>query len=144
MIRYIEENRELLRGRPQCFQHGDYHIGNMMFQNGELFIIDFGPVRLRRPLGGVQPHRLVRTGKPAFRRGAAGRVLRRGAAMAFFRLLCLYIASNTLSSVPWAIPFGQQEVDTMTTQAQEVLSWFDGMENPVPTWYREWGEEPLR
>ena len=24
-------------------------------------------------------------------------------------------------------------------QAQEVLSWFDGMDNPVPTWYRQWG-----
>ena len=45
---------------------------------------------------------------------------------------------------PWAIPFGQKEVDTMMKQAQEVLSWFDGMDNPVPIWYREWGEEPLR
>ena len=25
-INYIEQNRTLLRDRPQCFQHGDYHI----------------------------------------------------------------------------------------------------------------------
>lgn len=33
--------RELLRDRPQCFQHGDYHIGNMMVDQDGLAIIDF-------------------------------------------------------------------------------------------------------
>jgi aminoglycoside phosphotransferase (APT) family kinase protein len=55
----------------------------------------------------------------------------------FWRLLALYIASNTLSSVYWAIPFGQGEIDTMLNQAKEVLSWYDNMQNPVPTWYFE-------
>jgi len=27
-INYIEQNRGLLENRPQCFQHGDYHVGN--------------------------------------------------------------------------------------------------------------------
>ena len=40
-IRYMEENRGLLRGRPQCMQHGDYHTGNMMLCGGKLFVIDF-------------------------------------------------------------------------------------------------------
>ena len=40
---------------------------------------------------------------------------------AFFRLLRLYIAANQLSSVPWAIPFGQGEIDVMTRQARQVL-----------------------
>ena len=41
-IDYINENRHLLRGRPQSFQHGDYHIGNMMLdRNKKLHIIDF-------------------------------------------------------------------------------------------------------
>lgn len=53
----------------------------------------------------------------------------------FWRLLALYISSNTLSSVPWAIPFGQSEIDTMLDQAKEVLQWYDNMKNPVPTWY---------
>ena len=40
-IAYIEENRHLLANRPQTFQHGDYHIGNMMIENGKIVIIDF-------------------------------------------------------------------------------------------------------
>ena len=42
IIAYIEENRGLLENRPQCFQHGDYHVGNMMLDRaGKLRIIDF-------------------------------------------------------------------------------------------------------
>jgi aminoglycoside phosphotransferase (APT) family kinase protein len=41
VLAYIEQNRNLLKNRPQCFQHGDYHVGNMMVENGELKIIDF-------------------------------------------------------------------------------------------------------
>ena len=37
----LSQNRGLLHGRPQCFQHGDYHIGNMMVRQGRLVIIDF-------------------------------------------------------------------------------------------------------
>ena len=39
---YIAANRHLLKNRPHCWQHGDYHIGNMMLdRNGKLQIIDF-------------------------------------------------------------------------------------------------------
>ena len=55
--------------------------------------------------------------------------------MAFWRLLALYISSNMLSSVPWAIPFGEKEVQTMLRQAAEVLGWYDNMQRIVPTWY---------
>ena len=45
LIKYIEQNRksldELLKNRPQCFRHGDYSIPNMMYEDGELRIIDF-------------------------------------------------------------------------------------------------------
>ena len=56
--------------------------------------------------------------------------------MKFWQLLALYIANNTLSSLPWAIPFGPQEIDTMRKQAAQVLSWYDNMNDPVPSWYK--------
>lgn len=41
-IDYINAHRHLLSGRPQTYQHGDYHIGNMMIGNDkQLYIIDF-------------------------------------------------------------------------------------------------------
>ena len=53
----------------------------------------------------------------------------------FWKLLALYIASNTLSSVYWAIHFGQDEVNTMLNHAKDVLHWYNNMRNLVPTWY---------
>ena len=53
----------------------------------------------------------------------------------FWRLLALYISSNTLSSMPWAIPFGDKQIKVMVNQAKEVLDWYDNMKNPVPNWY---------
>ena len=53
----------------------------------------------------------------------------------FWKLLALYIASNTLSSLYWAIPFGPAEVNTMRKQAADILSWYDDMKTPVPSWY---------
>ena len=42
ILEYLEQNRNLLKDRPQSYQHGDYHIGNMMLdRNGTLTIIDF-------------------------------------------------------------------------------------------------------
>ena len=32
-FKYIAENRHLLKNRPQSYQHGDYHIGNMMIDS---------------------------------------------------------------------------------------------------------------
>jgi len=41
-IDYINSNRHLLKNRPQCFQRGHYHLGDMMIDNSrKLQIIDF-------------------------------------------------------------------------------------------------------
>ena len=41
-IDFLNENRELLKNRPQVLQHGDYHIGNFMIgEDREIYVIDF-------------------------------------------------------------------------------------------------------
>ncbi|MDD4493640.1 MAG: GrpB family protein [Eubacteriales bacterium] len=143
VIAYIEANRHLLENRPQCFQHGDYHVGNMMLENGELRIIDFDRYDFGDPweefnrivwcaqksphfatgqlcgyFGGSPPHGL----EPPIE---------------FFKLLAFYISSNTLSSIYWALDFDNIELETMMNQAKDVLSWYDNMESVVPTWYKK-------
>jgi aminoglycoside phosphotransferase (APT) family kinase protein len=53
----------------------------------------------------------------------------------FWQLLALYICSNTLSSLPWAIPFGEKEISVMRNQQADVLTWYDNMKREVPSWY---------
>ncbi len=135
-IDYIEANRHLLKNRPQVYQHGDYHIGNMMIdEEGRLQIIDFNRDDYGDPW--EEFNRIVWCAQksPLFASGMVNGYFENNVPMEFWRLLALYIASNTLSSVYWAIPFGQGEIDTMLKQAKEVLSWYNNMKNPVPTWY---------
>lgn len=135
MIGYIEANRHLLADRPQCFQHGDYHIGNMMIERGRLIIIDFDRYDFGDPWEEFNRIVWCAQASPRFASGMVDGYFGGQVPIEFWKLLALYISSNTLSSVSWAISFGQQEIDTMLRQSRDILTWYDNMRNPVPSWY---------
>ncbi|MHA7136695.1 phosphotransferase [Rossellomorea arthrocnemi] len=138
IIAYIEANRHLLRGRPQSFHHGDYHVGNMVISpKGELSVIDFNRHDFGDPW--EEFNRIVWSASvsPHFATGQLNGYFNGRPSEEFFKLMAFYISSNMLSSIPWAIAFGEEEVNVMKDQAKEVMGWFDRMNNPVPTWYLE-------
>lgn len=137
VIAYIEDHRHLLCGRPQCFQHGDYHIGNMMMENGKLVIIDFDRFDFGDPW--EEFNRIVWSAQasPSFAAGQLDGYFEGTPPLAFFERLALYIASNTLSSIYWGASLGTSDLDVMMKQAQDVLEWYDGMRQPIPSWYRQ-------
>ena len=136
-MEYIAKNRPLLQGRPQSYQHGDYHIGNMMIDsNGVLTIIDFDRDDFGDPWEEFNRIVWCAQAAPAFASGMVDGYFNGNVPMDFWKLLALYICSNTLSSLPWAIPFGDKEIQVMRQQAAQVLQWYDGMKNVVPNWYR--------
>ena len=137
-LQFLGENRYLLTDRPQTYQHGDYHIGNMMIdKNGVLTIIDFDRDDFGDPW--EEFNRIVWCAQvsPYFASGMVDGYFDGEVPMEFWKLLALYISSNTLSSLPWAVPFGEEEIQTMRKQAAQVLQWYNDMRNPVPTWYKE-------
>jgi len=135
ILDYLEKNRLLLEKRPQCFQHGDYHAGNMMLENNELKIIDFDRYDYGDPWEELNRIVWSAASSPVFATGQLRGYFGGPPPLDFFRLLAFYIASNTLSSIYWAVPFGQSDPDTTLQQSQDVLSWFDNMQNPVPALY---------
>jgi len=141
IVDYIEKNRGLLEKRPQCFQHGDYHIGNMMIENdvkpleNALKIIDFDRYDFGDPWEEFNRIVFSAAASPHFATGQLRGYFCGEPPMEFFKLLAFYISSNTLSSIYWAIPFGTSNLDIMMKQSQDVLRWYDNMKNPVPTWY---------
>lgn len=137
-IDYINANRHLLKDRHQVYQHGDYHIGNMMIdQNGKLQIIDFNRSDFGDPWEEFNRIVWCAQASPLFASGMVNGYFDGQVPMKFWKLLALYIAGNTLSSIYWAIPFGEAEINTMVNQAAEVLEWYDNMKTPVPKWYFE-------
>ena len=137
-IEYINGHRHLIKNRPQTFQHGDYHIGNMMIDNaGKLFVIDFNRVDFGDPW--EEFNRIVWCAQkaPFFASGMLDGYFAGEVPMEFFETLALYISSNALSSVYWAVPFGEKEISVMLNQVKDILSWYDNMNSCVPSWYKK-------
>ena len=135
-IDYINENRHLLKDRPQVYQHGAYHIGNMMIdRNGKLYIIDFNRNDYGDPWEDIKAITWDVEASQMFASGRINGYFDNDVPEEFWRIFALYISCGILSSLPWAIPFGEEQIQVMVNQAKEVLSWYNNMKNPVPTWY---------
>lgn len=135
-IDYIQAHRHLLKNRPQSLHHGDYHIGNMMFTGKEqLYVIDFDRMDIGDPW--EEFNRIVWCAQksPTFASGMVNGYFSGDVPSMFWELLALYIFSNTLSSLPWSVQFGETQIAIMQNQAQEVLDWYDDMSSVVPKWY---------
>ena len=127
-IDYINKNRHLLSGRPRTYQHGDYHIGNMMIGNDQqLYIIDFNRNDFGDPWEEFNRIVWCAQSTPLFATGMVNGYFDNDVPMKFWELLALYISSNTLSSASWAIPFGEEQIQVMVNQAKDVLSWYDNI-----------------
>ena len=136
-IDYINSHRHLLKGRPSTYQHGDYHIGNMMIGvDQKLYIIDFNRNDFGDPWEEFNRIVWCAQSMPYFATGMVNGYFDNNVPEIFWELLALYISSNALSSLPWAIPFGQNEIDVMINQAKDILAWYDNMNQVVPAWYK--------
>lgn len=135
IIDYLNSNRDLLKNRPQCFQHGDFHIGNMMIEDNKIVIIDFDRYDFGDPW--EEFNRIVWAGQasPYFASGMLDGYFDNNIPDLFWKLLKLYIGSNTLSSIPWAIDYSQEQIDVMLNQANDVLNWYDNYKLTIPKWY---------
>jgi aminoglycoside phosphotransferase (APT) family kinase protein len=136
-LKFLRENRHLLKNRPQTYQHGDYHVGNMMLEAGKLVIIDFDRDDFGDPWEEFNRIVWCAQAAPGFASGMVDGYFNGEVPMEFWRLLALYICSNTVGSLPWAIPYGEEEVKTMRAQAAEILRWYDYMQTVIPGWYRK-------
>lgn len=140
IIAWLEANKHLLSNRPQVLHHGDYHCGNMIvMEDGRIGIIDFNRLDYGDPW--EEYNRIVWCAQLStdFACGRIDGYFQSGIPKDFFLLLKFYILSNTLSSLPWAIPFGQGEVDVMIKQEQEIMLWYNGLDADVPIWYANGG-----
>lgn len=136
IINYIDKNRHLLENRKQSFQHGDYHVGNMIVtEHGEIGIIDFNRLDFGDPWEEFNRISWCADISKLFASGRIDGYFDDDVPDSFFRLMALYIGSNQLSSIPWAIPYGQAEIDTMLKQAQNVFKWYDSFQTYIPKWY---------
>ena len=136
-FRAIERHRGLLKNRPQSCHHGDYHVGNMMIdRDSQLVLIDFDRLDFGDPW--EEFNRLFWSVKASaiFAKALVDAYFDSLIPSCFWELFQLYISVNALSSLPWAIPFGDKDVSNMREMAGILLDWYPKEDECIPTWYR--------
>ena len=136
-IDYVNQKRYLLNDRPQCFQHGDYHVGNFMINDSnELKIIDFDRYDFGDPW--EEFNRIVWSAQkaPTFASGMIDGYFEKQVPDTFWELLLLYISSNTISSLVWGLEISEAEYQVMVHQMHEILQWYDHLKIRIPKWYK--------
>ncbi len=129
--------RQLVENRPTVWQHGDFHCGNLMFDREmRLTVIDFDREDIGDPW--YEFNRIiwdVRVGAE-YARGMVDGYFGGDVPEEFWLLLRLYLCQNMISSLPWAMDFGDDEIRTAAENAAQVLQWYDDLKEVVPSWYR--------
>ncbi len=129
----------LLRSRPVCLRHGDYHPGNMIIaEDGKLGIIDFDRCDFGDPFDEFYKAEMFsRQLSVDFVNGQIHEYFEGDPPDGFWKVLKLYLADVILYSLVWALPFGEAEVEGMRDRARMVLSDFDSFRASRPLWYRK-------
>lgn len=136
ILRFIKENRHLLKTRPLCRHHSDYHMGNLIINDGQLWVIDWHTVDFDNI--GDPWYEFNRLGieHPAFARGQIDGYFNHQVPEEFWRLFALYFAASAITSIVWAKHWAPEQFDNIMRLNCNVLHMFENMENPVPRWYR--------
>lgn len=135
-IDYINKNRHLIINRPVSFQQGDFHIGNTLINtHGNSVLIDFNRHDIGDPWEEFNRIPFSARVSEAYASGSINGYFNDTVPESFFPLLALYISVNQISSLPWAIQFGEVEIYFMRTMSDQILSWYDDFNSNIPNWY---------
>lgn len=138
IISFLEENKGLLNNRPQCFHHGDFHMGNMInTDHGDLFIIDWHTVDFDNYGDPWYEFNRIGTEYPAFASGQIDGYFEGNPPDSFWMLLAYYLSASAITSIVWAKYYAPECLNTILQLNSDILVWFNEMQNPIPTWYRK-------
>ena len=131
LVRYLQDNQDLLENRPQSFTHGDCNTGNLMYcADGQIGVIDLGwGNNCNDPWWDFRDMTFPNILPTHFLTGQIKGYFEGEPPVEFFRLLSYYIALGALESL--------RDL-SRTDYLEEVkiaLNTFDDMRSPVPAWY---------
>lgn len=138
LISYVQSHRQLTESRPNSFNHGDYHVGNMLITpSGELGVIDFNRLDFSDPWVEFDRITWCASLSPNFASGRIQGYFEGDIPANFLPLMALYIGSNQLGGIYWTQLYDPEGVAAQVARTQEMLSWYQNFSRVIPTWYCE-------
>lgn len=140
IISFIEDNIQLMKNRPNLFQHDDYHVGNLIVKDHQLAgVIDFNRYDWGDPV-----HEFLKIGlfssevSVPFSIGQIkGYYNHKQPDELFWRLYSLYLAMSIFSSIVWILKVKPDELELMLDKLYRVLEDHSYFYNIKPRWYAE-------
>ena len=136
ILGFIEENKHLIKHRPLCRHHGDYHTGNLIVNDGKLWVIDWHTMDFENTGDPWYEFNRLDTKYPEFAKGQIDSYFNDSVPDEFWRLFALYFSASAITSIVWAKYWAPDKLDEIMKLNRSVLKLFDDMNNPIPAWYR--------
>ncbi|WP_342554789.1 aminoglycoside phosphotransferase family protein [Paenibacillus sp. FSL R7-0652] len=138
ILDFIDDHLDWMKGRPDCFQHDDFHPANLVVNQGELSgVIDFNRADQGDPV-----HEFLKLGLFATEISVPYSI---GQVQGYFEgydpdeefwnLYSLYTAMALVSSVVWIQNVKPDETDQMMTKIERVREDHDDFRSVIPRWY---------
>ena len=136
ILKYYKNNLHLMNDRPLVYTHGDYHLGNMVIDNGKLGIIDFDKLSISDPYDDFKPYCWNALKSEYFATGLINGYFNKKIPSDFFEILKFYTAESLISHIPWAAKFGKKDLDNAYFVYDCTMKWYDNFNLTIPTWYK--------
>ncbi|WP_308635533.1 aminoglycoside phosphotransferase family protein [Paenibacillus silvisoli] len=141
LLAFIDAHLPIMKGRPNLFQHDDYHLANMIVKDGMLSgIIDFNRADWGDPI-----HEFVKVGIFSSEVSVPFSIGQISAyndqlepSEEFWQLYSLYLAMTLISSVVWTLKVCPDQLSEMMQKIDKVMNDHDDFESIVPRWYKQY------
>lgn len=136
MIKYIKEHIHLLDNRVQTFTHGDYHLNNLIVNEGKIGVIDFEKNKVADPYDDFKPFMWNVFVSEYFETGFINGYFNNSIPEDFFPILAVYAVENLVSFLPWAYKMGGDNLKTAYKINESIMKWYKNLTITIPTWYK--------
>ncbi|MCA0969199.1 aminoglycoside phosphotransferase family protein [Halobacillus litoralis] len=137
IMQFIERKRHLLKGRPNTFQHDDFHLGNIITRNGKyVCAIDFDNADWGDPYHDfVKVAIFQREESVPFSTGQINGYFQGEVPEEFWGLYAVYAAMVLFSSVVWCQRHDPNGLEEMVDRLYVIMDDHDGFSRMKPRWY---------
>ncbi|WP_339146599.1 MULTISPECIES: phosphotransferase [unclassified Sutcliffiella] len=136
---YIKSNEYLMDGRPNRFQHDDFHPCNLIVEGKEFTgFIDFQRMDWGDPLHDLQKLGFfgIKVSVPFSIGAIDGYNGGEKISEEFWQLFALYSAMHVVSSFVWGKKMGEEQYELLSGYAMDVLKDHNDFRENIPRWYR--------
>ena len=138
-IAYVKENIDLISQSEPVYEHGDFHIGNMVYTpQKDVGIIDFNRWKCGDRYEEFYKLQSFNVDlSTAFSIGQLHGYFDGEPDIDFWKVQAVYVAHSALFSIEWAAQFGEADIANMTRICYNTFRDYDNFKLLIPKWYTE-------